>query len=196
MTDLFEQVLHGFNVFTLGYFVVLQLTYTVLAVIGWRAIEDYVERRPMRDYQAVAESVGHFHAQMERARSLLLGMLGHDMRNPLSAIVSTASYLAALNAGEQVSAAAARLIRSGAAMRALLDDLVDFNRTRLGLGINVVPSDIDLAAAVADEVEQLRAAHPRRKIELTVTGIILKRSARDYSLLLYLYQISMVLPAN
>lgn len=120
--------------------------------------------------QAVAESVGHFHAQVERARSLLLGMLGHDMRSPLSAIVSTASYLAALNAGEQVSAAAARLIRSGAAMRALLDDLVDFNRTRLGLGINVVPSDIDLAVPVADEVEQLRAAHPRRKIELTVTG--------------------------
>ena len=56
MTGLLEQVLHGFNVFTLGYFVVLQLTFTVLAVVGWRAIEDYVERRPMRDYQAVAES--------------------------------------------------------------------------------------------------------------------------------------------
>jgi signal transduction histidine kinase len=120
--------------------------------------------------QAVAESVGNFHAQVERARNLLLGMLGHDMSSPLSAIVSTASYLAALNAGEQVSAAAARLIRSGAAMRGLLDDLVDFNRTRLGLGINVVPSDIDLAVPVADEVEQLRAAHPHGKIELTVTG--------------------------
>jgi cellulose synthase/poly-beta-1,6-N-acetylglucosamine synthase-like glycosyltransferase len=56
MTSLLEQVLHGFNVFTLGYFVVLQLTFTVLAIVGWRAIEDYVERRPMRDYRAVAES--------------------------------------------------------------------------------------------------------------------------------------------
>jgi cellulose synthase/poly-beta-1,6-N-acetylglucosamine synthase-like glycosyltransferase len=56
MTALLEQVLHGFNVFTLGYFVVLQLTFTVLAIVGWRAIEDYVERRPMRDYRAVAES--------------------------------------------------------------------------------------------------------------------------------------------
>ena len=28
----------------------------MLAVVGWRAIEDYVKRRPMRDYQAVAES--------------------------------------------------------------------------------------------------------------------------------------------
>jgi cellulose synthase/poly-beta-1,6-N-acetylglucosamine synthase-like glycosyltransferase len=52
----FEQFLHGFNVFMLSYFVALQLIYTVLAIAGWRAIEDYVKRRPMRDYRAVAES--------------------------------------------------------------------------------------------------------------------------------------------
>jgi hypothetical protein len=63
--------------------------------------------------QAIAESVGHFDAQVEQARNLLLGMLGHDMRNPLNNIVMTAHYLSALNAGEQVSVAAARLIRSG-----------------------------------------------------------------------------------
>lgn len=120
--------------------------------------------------QAVAESVGHFHAQVERARNLLLGMLGHDMRSPLSTILATSSYLAALNAGEQVSDAAARLIRSGESMRALLDDLVDFNRTKLGLGITVVPSEVDLAVPVADELEQLRGAHPHRRIELAVTG--------------------------
>lgn len=56
MTGFLDHFLQGFAVFTLGYFVVLQLIYTVLAVIGWRAVEDYVERRPMRDYRAVAES--------------------------------------------------------------------------------------------------------------------------------------------
>jgi signal transduction histidine kinase len=55
-------------------------------------------------------------------------------------------------------------------IQALLDDLVDFNRTRLGLGVKVVPCDIDLAAAASDEVEQLRGAHPDRRIELTATG--------------------------
>ncbi|MFP3570049.1 histidine kinase dimerization/phospho-acceptor domain-containing protein, partial [Paraburkholderia sp. SIMBA_030] len=83
--------------------------------------------------QALAESVGFFSAQVEQSRNLLLGMLGHDMRSPLQAIQVTATYLAALNAGERVSEAAARLIRSGARMQALLDDLTDFNRTRLGL---------------------------------------------------------------
>jgi signal transduction histidine kinase len=120
--------------------------------------------------QAIAESVGHFHAKMEQARNLLLGMLGHDMRTPLNSIVTTASYLAQLNAGAEVSSAAQGLIRSGASMRVLLDDLVDFNRTKLGLGIKIAPSDIDLSAELADELEQLRDAHPNRQIELEVSG--------------------------
>lgn len=132
-------------------------------------VEDVIRFNEAID-QAVAESVGHFHAHVERARNLLLGMLGHDMRSPLNTILTTASYLAAMNAGEQVSVAAARLIRSGASMQALLDDLVDFNRTKLGLSLKVVPSDIDLAAVVADELEQLRGAHLNQRIELAATG--------------------------
>lgn len=132
-------------------------------------VEDVVRFNEAID-QAIAESVGHFHAEVERYRNLFLGMLGHDMRNPLNAVVTTASYLAALNAGEQVSEAAEILLCSGASMKTLLDDLVDFNRTKLGLGIKIVPSDIDLAPVVADELKQFRGAHPNRRIELTATG--------------------------
>jgi len=132
-------------------------------------VEDIIRFNEAID-QAVAESVGHFHTQVNRYRDLLLGMLGHDMRSPLNTIVTTASHLSALNAGEQVSVAAARLIRSGASMQALLDDLVDFNRTSLGLGVKVAPTDIDLAAVLADEIEQLRGAHPDRRIEFAATG--------------------------
>jgi len=125
--------------------------------------------------QALAESIAHFSAQVEQARDLLLGMLGHDMRSPLQAIQMTAAHLAAINAGEQVSHAAGVLIRSGARMQALLDDLVDFNRTRLGLGIRVFPVEVDLAALFAEEIEQLRAAHPHGCVELhcapTVRGV-------------------------
>lgn len=132
-------------------------------------VEDVVRFNEAID-QAIAESVRHFYAQVEQARNLLLGMLGHDMRTPLNTIVTTASYLATLNAGEEVSLAAERMMRGGASIQALLDDLVDFNRTKLGLGIKVVPSDIDLAAEVENELEQLRAAHPNRRIDLAVTG--------------------------
>ena len=120
--------------------------------------------------QAVAESVSFFSAQVDLGRNLFLGMLGHDMRSPLQTIQITASYLAALNAGEKVSGAASRLIRSGARMQALLDDMVDFNRTRLGLGISIAPTTIDLAQLFTDELDQLRVVHPDRRIELEVIG--------------------------
>jgi signal transduction histidine kinase len=120
--------------------------------------------------QALAESIGFFSSQVEQARDLLLGMLGHDMRSPLQTVQMTASYLAELNAGANVSDAARRLIRSGARMQALLDDLVDFNRTRLGLGIDISPGPVDLATLFAEELEQLRAAHPGRRLVLEVAG--------------------------
>lgn len=120
--------------------------------------------------QALAESVAFFTAQVEQARDLLLGMLGHDMRTPLQAIQLTASYLAALNAGEEISDAAARLIRSGGRMQALLDDLCDFNRTQLGLGIGVVPRNMDLAQVLANVVDELQAVHPNREIKVDASG--------------------------
>ncbi|MGF6267500.1 signal transduction histidine kinase [Paraburkholderia youngii] len=101
---------------------------------------------------------------------LLLGMLGHDMRSPLQTIVTTASYLSALNAGEKVSCAAARLIRSGARIQSLLDDLCDFNRTKLGLGINVSPCNVDLGEVLTDLIDQVRAAKPDHLIDLAVQG--------------------------
>jgi signal transduction histidine kinase len=119
--------------------------------------------------QGIAESIGFFSAQVDQARNLLLGMLGHDMRSPLNTILMTAQYLKA-NAGANVSEAASRLIRSGASMKALLDDLIEFNRTTLGLGIKIDLADVDLAALFADELEQLRGAHPSCRIELDVVA--------------------------
>jgi signal transduction histidine kinase len=132
-------------------------------------LEDVIRFNEAID-QAVAESIEFFSEQVERARNLLLGMLGHDMRNPLNTIQMTASYLAALNAGAEISEAASRLVRSGACMKALLDDLVDFNRTKLGLGINIKLANVDLATVFADELEQLRGAHSGYRLELEVVG--------------------------
>lgn len=120
--------------------------------------------------QALAESVSFYSAQVERSRNLLLGMLGHDMRSPLQAIRATASYLAALNAGADVTDAATRLIRSGARMQSLLDELVDFNRTQLGLGISVNRCPGDLAVPCAEELEEVRAVYPSHVFEFKVQG--------------------------
>lgn len=120
--------------------------------------------------QALAESVNTFSAQLEQARNLFLGMLGHDLRSPLQTVQATAAYLVKLNAGERVSSAADRLIRTGARMQTLLDDLCDFGRTRLGLGIRILPAPVDMVQVFADELDQLRAIHPDRLVVLATSG--------------------------
>jgi signal transduction histidine kinase len=120
--------------------------------------------------QAIAESIAFFSDKVDEARNLLLGMLGHDMRTPLQSILMTAEYLGQLNAGANVSQAATRLISSGARMKGLLDELVDFNRGNLGLGVRVSPTDVDLADVFEDELQEVRAVYPGREFVLDVTG--------------------------
>ena len=120
--------------------------------------------------QAIAESVNFFNTEVDQARNLFLGMLGHDLRTPLNTIQMTAAYLSAVNADENVSAAALRLIKSGARMRALLDDLLDYNRSKLGLGLNISATSVDVALLFADEVSQLQAVHPDYQLNLSVEG--------------------------
>lgn len=132
-------------------------------------VEDLIRFNEAID-QALAESIDQFTRQGERSRNLLLGMLGHDMRSPLQAIQMTATYLGRLNAGEAVSAAAQRLISSGARVQALLDDLTDFNRANLGVGLPVAPGEVDLGEVCRSEIDLLRSAHPNRRIELQIDG--------------------------
>ncbi len=56
MTSVLRDVVLGVNAFFLAYLVALQAINSALVVIGWRAVEDYVQRRAMRDYRFVAES--------------------------------------------------------------------------------------------------------------------------------------------
>lgn len=56
MRDVVVTAVLAFNAFMLVYLVCLQAINTALVLIGWRAVESYVRRRPLRDYRFVAES--------------------------------------------------------------------------------------------------------------------------------------------
>lgn len=120
--------------------------------------------------QALAESIASFSTHVARSRNLLVGMLSHDLRSPLQTIQITAKLLPALQREGEVGLAAERLVRSGARMQRLLEDLIDFNRTELGLRIPVAPREVDLGQVCAEELEQIRAAYPERAVEMQVTG--------------------------
>lgn len=120
--------------------------------------------------QAIAESAHIFQQRVEHWRNLFLGILQHDLRGPMQAVLSSASLIAALPAGEQREQATQRLRRSGERMRALLDELLDYNRATLNLGLRMNRVPCELAAACLEEVEMRRLAYPGHGIEWRAAG--------------------------
>ena len=80
--------------------------------------------------------------ERERFRELFIGMLGHDLRNPLSAI-GTGAQLAAMAADEPevVKNAARRIQSSSSRMSRMVDQLLDFAQGRAGSALPAVPDE-------------------------------------------------------
>jgi signal transduction histidine kinase len=100
-------------------------------------------------------------------REEAMGILGHELRNPLSAIVALAR--ATMGSEGLPAEARERLAHMDRAARrslSMIEVLLDFgeSRWRGPLDIRVVASD--LAAIAAEVVEETRAANPGRVIEL------------------------------
>ena len=119
--------------------------------------------------QAIAESVEFFSAETDQLRNVFLGVLGHDLRGPLNAILLTAELISRKTKLQPLSEVGV-LIRSGRRMASLLDTLLQYNRTALGGGMTIHCEPTDLAQACASEVELLKAAHPESEINLDVEG--------------------------
>ena len=110
--------------------------------------------------EAIAESVRYYAEEVERWRNIFLGVLGHDLRSPLSAIVLTSEVIARTAVDVPMASAAQRLLRSGQRMRELLDKLLVYNRVQMGVGFEIEKADVDLAQACRDEIELLQASMP------------------------------------
>ncbi|MBB6598806.1 sensor histidine kinase [Luteimonas sp. MC1825] len=115
--------------------------------------------------EAIAESVSHYADEVERWRSIFLGVLGHDLRTPLTSIMMTAEQIAGMAGDAALDKAAQRLIRSGESMNLLLDKLLVYNRSQFGIGFQVQKEHVDLAHACRDEIDQLKTAMPAARIE-------------------------------
>ena len=139
------------------------------APYGPEAIEDIGRFNEAID-QAITESVDFFTTEVERWRAVFLGVLGHDLRSPLNAVLLTSQAIAGMSVGTPISEPTQRLIRSGERMARLLDDLLDFNRSALNVGVRVERELVDMAAVCDDELELLRTALPASRLEFASSG--------------------------
>jgi signal transduction histidine kinase len=121
--------------------------------------------------EALADSVARYGAIVERAKTMFLAILGHDLRTPLSAVLAAAnSLLLAEDEGNRTVKTAALILRSGARMSQLVSDLIDFTRTRLGDGLPLVRRPMDLGVAAQEVTEETQAAYPEHTMRLARSG--------------------------
>jgi sigma-B regulation protein RsbU (phosphoserine phosphatase) len=109
-------------------------------------------------------------AEANRRRDQYLGILGHDLRNPLSAIITASNLLVHAGTEWPPERAAVRIRHSAERMTLMIRDLLDFARGQLGGGIPIEPVDADLGDICRDVVDELHVAHPGREIQLQLAG--------------------------
>ena len=115
-------------------------------------------------------------------REQFIAVLGHDLRNPLGTIIAGADLmLLCLGDKERLTILAKLVIGSGKRMAALVDDVVDLTRGKMGGGIPLTMELEDqLCATLAQVVDELRSTYPRREIRLEQgdLGMVLCDAAR------------------
>ncbi|MGZ3298708.1 MAG: sensor histidine kinase, partial [Asticcacaulis sp.] len=121
--------------------------------------------------QAMTESIHDYSSKMEASRNLFLGILSHDLRNPLSAITMSAHLAAKIG---QLSPNQSMLIEqiANSADRAgdIVTALLDLTRARLGSGLPLIKLPVDMAYVSKLLVDEARASHPDRIFSLVQSG--------------------------
>src|SRR5688572_10760759 len=121
--------------------------------------------------QALAESTSRFRQDLDHSKEMFLAMLGHDLRTPLGAIIGSAHIMVNTKDLPEIALKRAFLIlNSSQRMNALVGDLLDFTRSRLGRGIPIVRADMDIARVCRQTVEEIAALHPQRVVNFDATG--------------------------
>ena len=121
--------------------------------------------------QLLAESIAKYAQDVDRLKDLFLGILGHDLRNPLGAIMMSATAIMTKEGPQwEHSKTAARILTSSTRMEGLISDLLDFTRARLGAGIPIARMEVDLEAECRNTVDEIAAFHPACKVSLQATG--------------------------
>ena len=92
----------------------------------------------------------------------MMGIVSHDLRNPLNAIQMGARALEAEAPPEPQQRMIARIVRATDRAAHLIDDLLDFTSARVGKGIAVALAPIRLHDVVAESLDELRLTYPKR----------------------------------
>ncbi|WP_157267876.1 hybrid sensor histidine kinase/response regulator [Azohydromonas aeria] len=116
--------------------------------------------------------------RMLKLNEVMMAVLSHDLRTPLSAMLMSAEVLKRLAVGDAAQRAAQRVKDSGRRMSHMIGQLLDFSRIRSGsLALDMQPHDLRAVADTA--VAELQQAQPGARIEFSTGGDLAGRFDAD-----------------
>jgi signal transduction histidine kinase len=121
--------------------------------------------------QSLTESITQFTQDLDNSKEMFLAILGHDLRTPIGAILTSATFM--VETKELVEphlTLTKRIVSSAGRMNQMVGALLDFTRSRLGGGIPISPAPMNIGKTVHDVVSEMEAANPGRKIEVNARG--------------------------
>lgn len=99
-------------------------------------------------------------------RERIMGVLGHDLRSPLTAIGMAAGMLLRAAAAPMQAELVTQIARAVARMRRMISDLLDFTRTRAGGGLPLARREVQLKTLLEELVAEMALANPDQRIAL------------------------------
>ncbi|MET0774302.1 MAG: HAMP domain-containing sensor histidine kinase [Pseudomonas mandelii] len=121
--------------------------------------------------EALAESTAAYAEQVNHSRDIFLAILGHDLRAPLQAVSMSTELLLRKTTLEGDALACAVNIRHGARhMAAMVSDLLELVRSRLGKSLPIERAPMDLADAAHAAIAEACAGNPECDATVNVKG--------------------------
>jgi signal transduction histidine kinase len=130
--------------------------------------------------RAIQFAIRRYTTHRDHLRDRFIGILGHDLRNPLSAAaMATQRLLQSETLGEADRKRVLVIERATERMGRMIRDVLDFARGHLGDGIPATVAECDLGELCRAAVDEIRSAHPTRRIELGTSGDLLGTFDRE-----------------
>ncbi|GAC1534602.1 MAG: HAMP domain-containing sensor histidine kinase [Ramlibacter sp.] len=108
--------------------------------------------------QAITESVARYTEQVDRSTNLFMGMLGHDLRNPLSTIRLSTELLT--RSGQLTAKAAQPITNAARRIETIVELIIDFSRAQSDSVMPIRVRSGKLASTFENIIDETLVRHP------------------------------------
>jgi signal transduction histidine kinase len=144
---------------------VIRLWHCDLTAIDEVSLDDLTRFNEAID-QSLIEAAVRYTQEIDRSREIFLGILGHDLRNPLGAISGFAELQLRSKTPDRQNQFASQILVCAGRMSHMITDLIELTRVRLGAGISIKPTPTSMRRICTSVTGEMKAIYPKRTFQL------------------------------